>query len=157
MLTGNEAAIFCDPRRATVIQEMIEQDCIRLYDKHNHNKSELKAAIELYEQFIHTEINSLFEACNRFEEILPQHVQNFEEFTAEMDVCGMQPPLAKRKRTTDMYVIYITVQEWLLQGPRSQQFYTMVDIGSFQFQQNQILPNNLVVVPTIPCDFLRKF
>lgn len=129
-------AIFCDRKKQSTILNMIESDCTFLYDYYSRNIQRLKQVIELYEEFITVEINVLFEQSNSFCEIVLTHRGKFKEFIRQIDATEMSFPNAREKRTEDFYIIYITVQEWLLQGPKGQQFYSMVDIDAFKFYEN---------------------
>lgn len=147
--------IFCDRKLQTTILNMIEQDCTRLYDYYNQNKQQLKVAIEYYEEFITTEINELFERSNSFVEIVLTHGANFKEFIRNINTIDMQYQNWYDKRTEDLYVIYVTVQEWLLQGPKGQQFYSMVDIDAFKFYHQWNPSTNRTVAQTVLSHELR--
>lgn len=135
-------AIFCDRKKQSTILNMIESDCTYLYDYYSRNIQRLKQVIEFYEEFITAEINVLFEQSNSFCEIVLTHRGKFKEFIREVDATEMPLSNAREKRTEDYYIIYITVQEWLLQGPKGQQFYSMVDIDAFKFYENWASPTN---------------
>lgn len=130
--------VFCDRKKQSVILEMAKRDCIRLYNCYCRNKQYLKQAIEFYEEFITHEINTIFEHCNSLVEIDQIHKNNFVLFLRGIGVIedGFSMPSKRRKTSEDMYVIYITVQEWLLQGLKGQQFYSIVQIDAFNFYQN---------------------
>lgn len=114
---------------------MIEHDCTMLYDHYHRNKHALKQVIEFYEEFITAEMNILFEQSNSFVEIVLTHREHFKEFIRRVEGVEMQIQNGHDKRTEDYFIIHITVQEWLLQGPKGQQFYSMVDIDAFKFYQ----------------------
>lgn len=128
--------IFRDEKKQSLILNMIEYDCTLLYDKFNYNKSRLRHSIELYEEFITTEINTLFEQSNTFVEIVLSHRTNFKEFMLDIDLDEIRLQNGHDSVTNQQFVIYITLQEWWLQGPKGQQFYLMVDIDVFRFHQN---------------------
>lgn len=125
--------IFFDRKKQVIILNMIEHDCIQLFGRYGGNKDRLKEVIEMYEEFIHAEINSLFDQCNSFIEIVQMHGNHFMVFMGQIDNGRKQIPMI---RTEGPFVIFITVQEWLLQGPKGHRFYTMVDIDSFKFYPN---------------------
>lgn len=122
-----------DRKKQSTILTMIEHDCTLLYEYYHQNLDRLKRVIEFYEEFITMEINTLFEQSNSFVEIVLTHRTNFREFIRNVN---MQSPNAYKSRTETFYVLYITVQEWLLYGPKGQQFYSMVDIDAFKFYQS---------------------
>lgn len=127
---------FCDRKKQSTILTMIGHDCTLLYDYYHQNVERLKQVIEFYEDFITKEINALFEQSNSFIEIVLTHRTNFKDFIRNVNAVDMQLPNAFKTRTETLYVLYITVQEWLLQGPKGQQFYSMVDIDAFKFYQS---------------------
>lgn len=127
--------IFFDRKKQSTLLNLIENDCGVLYDHFHHNKDRLKQIIELYEEFMTIEMNQIFELCNGFTEILLQHRQNFRGFLQNITSTVDQRYTngVANGRIDDMFVIFITIQEWLLQGPKGQQFYLMVDIDAFRF------------------------
>lgn len=130
--------IISDRKKQSTILKMIADDCTVMYNYYYQNKDDLKNAIEIYEEFIIVEINRLFEPANSFADITHNHQRNFIDF---MQSAGSYDPYdvpnqrAKRRRTDRFYVIYITVQDWLLHGQKGPQIYSMVDISAFKFYQ----------------------
>lgn len=141
--------MYSDRKKQTTILNMIEHDCTQMYDRYGRNKDFLKYAIECYEEFIHAEINSLFEQSNSFSQIIFTHRNHFKEFIDHIYTFDMMPTNAKQRRMEDMYIIYTTVQEWLLQGPKGHHFYTMVDIDAFKFYKNWNSAPTQIITQTV--------
>lgn len=141
--------IFCDRKKQSTILTMIEADCTLLYDYYHKNVERLRQVIEFYEEFITTEINALFEQSNSFVEIVLTHRTNFKEFIRNVNEDDMQIPNAFKCLKDFFFVIYITVQEWFLQGPKGQQFFSMVDIDAFKFYPSSEPASNTFAAQTV--------
>lgn len=144
--------IFCDRKKQSIILEMAKADCVHLYDCYGRNKRCLKQAIDYYEEFITVEINTIFERCNSLTEIDHVHECNFALFLQNIggvEDDGLSMPKKQRKMEEDMYVIYITVQEWWLQGLKGQQFYSIVEIDAFYFTQGHNSSANKAIAHTV--------
>lgn len=144
-------AIFRDQNRQNFILEMIKADCqclVKLF-----SKQYLMQVFENYEEFMIQEINKLFEQCNSFDEIVLTHQGNFLAFVQyvkeNVDLYEMPTPPKRVKLTEDFYVIYITMQEWLLRGARGQHFYSMLNIDAFNFDRQFNPPITKTVALTV--------
>lgn len=127
--------IISDRNKNSIILKMIEDDCTQLYNYYCLNQDELKGALEIYEEFITVEINRVFELANSFNDIMIAHQISFYGFLQSMGIYNVPQPQAKRQRTDRFFVIYISVQNWLLHGQKGPQFYSMVDIDAFNYQE----------------------
>lgn len=136
-----------DRKQISIILNLIKIDCADLYRQFRTNKIKLKQAIELYEEFATEQINVLFQNCNNFSDVVKSHRKKFQEFRDEIsqqnDEIAFQPNGAHAD--DDIYVIFISLQPWLIEGPKcGQQFYFMIDIDSFQYARH--LSNGLRTV-----------
>lgn len=98
----------------------------------------MKQVLEYYMEFVTSEINHLFKHIKCFDEIASTHRNHFKEFIRKVDADVIQFPNFYKKRKEDLFIIYITVQEWLLNG---RQFYLTVDIDAFSFYQ-ELIPSS---------------
>lgn len=133
-----------DQKQISIILNLIKFDCTILYKKYQSKKTELKEAIELYEEFMTDEINGLFQNNTNFSDIVRNHNKKFLEFCDEIAI-EIDETTAKQnghKVDEDIYAFFISLQQWLIQGPKGgQQFFFMIDIDSFNYTQK--LPNAL--------------
>lgn len=133
-----------DRKQISLILNLIKIDCTDLYGKFHQIKSQLKQAIERYEEFMTNEINdTLFQCNNNFSEVVLNHRAKFSKFIVEiseaiLDNAAQQQPVPTTNGTTHdsgIYVLFIALQHWLVQGPKGHQFYFMIDIDSFNYTQ----------------------
>lgn len=137
MLTDEQGSvIFHDHDEWSTVLNLIGSDCAFIYDYYQQNIPQMKRVLEFYVEFITSEINHLFKLTNCFDKIAAIHRIHFKEFIRKVDANVMQLPYS-HKRTEDLYIIYISVQEWLLNG---RQFYLTVDIDAFSFYQDREPP-----------------
>lgn len=128
-------------KQISIILNLIKCDCIALYQQFRMKKPQLKQAIELYEEFMIDEINALFPNSNSFSEIVLNHRKKFATFVDEkakliLDDATLQNPISNGTLTDEsLHVLYMSLQEWLIQGPKGQQIYFMIDIDSFNYTQ----------------------
>lgn len=129
-----------DRKQISIILNLVKFDCIDLYRKFRANKVHLKQAIELYEEFMTNEINTLFQYNNNFSDIVLSHRNKFSTFNDEIlktiygDALEQQHQISNGISSDDnIYVLFIALQQWLVQGPKGQQFYFMIDIDSFSY------------------------
>lgn len=138
-------------KQISIILNLIKRDCVDLYGEFHLKKPQLKHAIELYEEFMTQEINTLFVSSNRFSEIVLKHRENFKEFVKSVTKEIILDDGTPQETVTNgisvdgsVYVMFISLQEWLIQGPKCQQFYYMIDIDSFRYsQRNEIRDCNI--------------
>lgn len=125
-----------DRKQISLILNLIKFDCADLYRKFYQKKTALKGAIERYEEFMTIEINdSLFQCNNTFSEIVLNHRAKFTKFIEEISDANQQTATTSKGTAHDsgIYVLYISLQHWLVQGPKGQQFCFMIDIDSFNY------------------------
>lgn len=139
--------IKTDRKQISLILNLIKIDCSDLYGKFHQKKSQLKQAIERYEEFMTNEINdTLFQCNNNFSDVVLNHRTKFskfiEEFSADIldnassDQPQQQQPVTNGKSyDNSIYVLFISLQHWLVQGPKGQHFCFMIDIDSFNYTQ----------------------
>lgn len=127
-----------DRKQISIALNLIKFDCIELYERFNADKTKLKRAIELYEEFMTEDINTLFQCNNSFSDIVLNHRNKFNTFidTAATEILGDAISQLNGNFTDDsVHVLFISLQEWFLQGLKGQQFYFMLDIDSFNLTQ----------------------
>lgn len=131
-------------KQISIILGLLKIDCNDLYKIFHANKTQLKHAIEVYEEFMTSEINTLFPNNNNFSEIVLNHRKKFEVFIDEATTKIFNDAVPYQNGTSgdNIDVLYITLQEWLTQGPKGQQFYFMIDINFFKFSEKQNNINN---------------
>lgn len=133
--------------------ELIKSDCTYLFNCYGVNPQCFETVLEYFEHFIIREINTLFEECNSFDEIVLTHQINLVAFVQyvekNIDLCEMPTPAKRVKLTKDLFVIYITVQEWLLRGAKGQQFYSMVNVDAFNFCRKYVPPVTKTAAQTV--------
>lgn len=118
-------------KQISIISNLIKCDCVDLYRKFRMKKPQLKQAIECYEEFMMEEINTLFENNNSFSEIVLNHRKKFLLFIEEKanqilgDATVHQSTTNGTSIDESIYVLFISLQEWLIQGPKGQQFYLL--------------------------------
>lgn len=128
-------------KQISIILNLIKRDCVDLYEKFRLKKPQLKHAIELYEEFMTQEINTLFVSSNKFSEIVLKHRDNFKMFIDKTVEIILGDARTEETVTNGIsvdksdYVMFISLQEWLIQGPKCKQFYFMIDIDSFRYSQ----------------------
>lgn len=138
-----------DRKQVSIILNLIKLDCVALYTKFHHKKPVLKRAIEQYEEFIMIEINgALFNNNNNFSDIVMNHRGNFQKFVDELfkdevdnltnghgQQNGQQNGQPNGVIGSGTYAMCISLQEWLLQGVKGQQFYFAIDIDAFNLKK----------------------
>lgn len=127
-----------DRKQISIVLNLIKWDCTDLYKRFYANKTQLKQAIELYEEFMTDEINSLFQCNNNFSDIVRNHQKQFKTFIEKTSTEILGEIIAKPNGNVaddSDYVLFISLQEWLTQGPKGQQFCFMIDIDSFNLTQ----------------------
>lgn len=127
-----------DRKQISIVLNLIKCDCTDLYKRFHANKIQLKQAIELYEEFMTDEINSLFQCNNNFSDIVRNHQKQFKTFIEKICTEILSEIIVESNgNVTDYsdYVLFISLQEWLTQGPKGQQFCFMIDIDSFNLTQ----------------------
>lgn len=148
--------IFCDKNKQNFILEMVKDDCRYLFKC--YPLEHLMPIIEYYEEFMIEEINKLFEQCNSFNEVAATHQIDFAGFLriieTNVDMCEMTSPPKRVKLTEDLYVIYITMQEWLLRGAKGQQFYSMLNIDAFNFDRQFNPAITKIAAQTVFCQLI---
>lgn len=161
-MSNNErlAEIFREQNKQNFILEMVINDCQNLMIL---EKQYLVPVIECYEEFMIKEINKLFEPCNSFDEIAVIHQINFREFLRMlMRMCGaidkgcdLLTSPEHVKLTEDLYVIYITLQEWQILGPKGYYFYSMLNINAFNFSDQP--PITKSTFQTVFCQSVDRY
>lgn len=131
-----------DRKKISILLNLIKFDCKDVYKKFRTNKIQLKHAIELYEVFMTNEINELFLCNNNFSDIVLSHRKKFENFIENtfQPILDAMSSKGNDNFNNDIYVLFISLQEWYIQGPKGQQFYFMIDIDSFNFTQLKSRP-----------------
>lgn len=127
-----------DRKQISIILNLIKLDCVDLYKKFRIKKPQLKQAIELYEEFMTHEINTMFQCNNNFSDIVLRHRKKFQSFIDTTSAQILVETIAQRNGNVaddSVYVLFISLQEWFTQGPKGQQFYFMIDIDSFNYNQ----------------------
>ncbi|XP_055314184.1 double-stranded RNA-specific editase Adar-like [Sitodiplosis mosellana] len=127
-----------DRKQISIALNLIKFDCIQLYKRFYAKKTQLKRAIELYEEFMSDDINTLFQCNNRFSEIVLNHQKKFQTFieTTTTQIFGEEISQPNETVADDsVYVLFISLQEWFTQGLKGQQFCFMIDIDSFNLTQ----------------------
>lgn len=132
---------FNDGKRLSLIKSMLQHDCTIIYDCFQGNRIFLKMCIELYEEFIIKEINTLFENSNSFGEIVQKHQHNFEEFLQSFRR-EINENVSFRGAGNTMYVIYVKIINWFYQGLKGQNCYTMVEIDAFDYHKYKYLADD---------------
>lgn len=112
-------------KQILIILSLIRSDCIKINAKFNNKKAELFKIIKKYEEFIFSEINSIFQQNNHFSGIVRQHRKNFTEFLENN--CA-KVTTSDDAQNNSQICLHISVQEWLLQGQKGQQFRYLIDI-----------------------------
>lgn len=122
-----------DRKQISIILNLIRFDCIELYGKFHKQKIKLNHAIELYEEFMCEEINCIFQISNGFSEIVLTHRKRFIKFMDETNKLINNGTVEQNGfvENENKYVLHISLQQWLLQGPKGQYFYFIIDIDSF--------------------------
>lgn len=134
-----------DRKQISIILNLIKIDCVNLYKKFGAKETKLKQVIELYEEFMTEETNGLFQKNNKFSDIVLNHQKHFLTFLDEIpqETGELATHQDKSIADNDIYVLYISLQQWLLQGQKdSQQFYFMIDIDPFNYTQHKKHPVN---------------
>lgn len=148
-----------DPKQVSIILNIVKLDCCDLYKAFCAKKTQLKHAIELYEEFMTEEINTLFQCSNKFSEIVLNHRKNFNAFIDEAKTTIVEQNVFVPDDS--VYVLFISLQEWLLQGSKGQQFYFIIDIDSFNYTQFMDFQRFAVNLPKVlirlRCDILRNW
>lgn len=129
--------------RISIILNLVRSDCEELYKRFHSKKTKLKYAIELYEEYISEEVNNIFQANNNFSDIVRCHNKSFLQFIDKLcwEMCkkdSTPPDTVTANDNEDdesKYVLHISLQEWLLQGPKGQYFYFVIDIDSFNLTE----------------------
>lgn len=123
-----------------LIFNLIRGDCIKLNEKYCNDRRSLIDIIRVYEEFIFGEINSIFRVNNDFSGIVRCHRQNFDAFLANN--CG--PPNDTPGKSK--FCVHVSIQEWLIQGQRGQQFQYLVDVDCLDNPQQMQSGANLTVL-----------
>lgn len=125
-----------DRKQISIILNLMKFDCVDLYKKFHTQKSQLKQALELYETFMTDEINTLFQCNNNFSDMVMNHRKKFQTFIDDITTTIVAGQIQTNGKTADdkFYVIFISLQEWFIQGCKGQQFYFMIDIDSFGYK-----------------------
>lgn len=147
-----------DRKQISIALNLIKVDCIELYNRFYANKTQLKRAIELYEEFMTEDINTLFQCNNSFSDIVLSHRNKFNKFidTAATEILGDAISQPNGNFTDDsVYVLFISLQEWFLQGFKGQQFYFMLDIDSFNLTQYMDFENFSIATQKV-CTLYKK-
>lgn len=138
-----------DKKQMSVILNLIKLDCNDLYKNFHYKKTTLKQAIEEYEEFMVHEINSLFNDNNNFSGIVIGHRNNFQKFfndfrPVQVDLEPLENGNTVKVNGLDesVYAMCISVQEWLLQGAKGQQFYFLINIDAFNLTKQAALMRN---------------
>lgn len=138
-----------DKKQISIILNLMKLDCIDLYKKFHYKKTTLKQAIEEYEEFMTHEINSIFNDNNNFSGIVITHRNKFQKFLDDfrpvyMDLEPLENGNAVKENGLDdsVYTMCISVQEWLLQGAKGQQFYFLINIDAFNLTKQAGLMRN---------------
>lgn len=126
-------------KQICVILSLIKLDCIDLYQTFRTNKVQLKSAIESYEEFMTDEINTIFRCNKNFSDIVLKHRNQFKKFVGEIlkqiSINSTSQANVVSSSDDSVYVIFISVQEWLTQGPKGQEFLFVIDIDSFNLSK----------------------
>lgn len=125
--------------KISIILNLIKSDCGVVYERFYSKKTKLKYAIELYEEYMSEEINSIFHVNNNFSDIVRYHQKSFSKFIDKLGEELLKSNSTQSDIVTEngnlddesKYVLHISLQEWLLQGPKGQYFYFVIDIDSF--------------------------
>lgn len=139
-----------DKKQMSIILNLMKLDCVDLYKKFHYKKTTLKQAIEEYEEFMTEEINSLFNDNNNFSGIVISHRNNFQKFSDDFRPVHVDSEPLENGNTVQVnglddsvYAMCISVQEWLLQGAKGQQFYFLINIDAFNLtKQAGLMRNN---------------
>lgn len=125
-----------------IIFNLIRGDCIELNAKFHNNRRSLNNIIKVYEEFIFGEINSIFRVNDEFSGIVRSHRRNFAEFLANN--CGSSTKgHVDSTQDQSKICLHVSIQEWLLQGQRGQQFQYLVDIDCLSYPQEAQAGANL--------------
>lgn len=137
-----------DLKQISIILNLIKIDCADLYKTFRGNKTQLKQAIEQYEEFVTDEINkTLFQNNTNFSDIVRNHRRNYSEFLDEF-VKKSDAIANHQNATDDSYVFFISLQNWFIDGSKcGQQFYFTIDIDSFKYNKSNC-SNGLAKVKT---------
>lgn len=131
-----------DRKQVSIILNLIKLDCSELYKKFHYKKQQLKQAIEKYEEFMTIEINNIFNTNNNFSGIVISHRCNFQKFLSELFKDDTDEQTNGFTDET-VYALCISLQEWLLQGAKGQQFYFLMSIDAFNLtKQMELLRNS---------------
>lgn len=137
----NILCVKTNRKHVSLILNLIRKDCIHLYQKYFYHKVVLKKAIEFYEEFMINEINTLFERNDDFSGIVITHAQHFDKFV-QHSLSALNSDIEKYENEVidnSTYVLFISLQEWLLQSPKGQRFYFMLDIDAFNYSKLSVL------------------
>lgn len=135
-----------DRKQVSIILNLIKLDCTELYKVFHYNKPMLKRSIEQYEEFMTIEVNAMFNINNNFSGIVISHRGNFQKFLDEL--CNTNAESGTETKVNGsiddcQYAMCISLQEWLLQGAKGQQFYFLLSIDAFNLtQQMDVLKNS---------------
>lgn len=142
---------------------MIRDDCIKLNAKYYNNRQHLSDIIRTYEEFIYNEINTIFKVTNRFSDIVRSHRNHFNKLFLAINCAGTNGNGDNQQIDHTKFCVHISVQEWLLQGQKGQQFQYLVDIdclnygGEARFNDNSTVSNTLSNIQMIDQHLFRHF
>lgn len=116
-------------KKFSMILNLVKDDCVYLYRKYSPHKIALENAIEIYEEFMSNEINALFEKSysTHCSNIALKHGANFRKFADELTIAD-ESFSNDIDGDDDIFVMFIVLQEYLLQGTKGEQFHLAVDI-----------------------------
>lgn len=141
-------------KQIAIISSLIRSDCIVLYRNFGAIKTQLKSAIELYEEFMTDEVNALFQCNKNFSDIVLKHRIKFNQFVEETAAQFTNETVSHTNGNgasadDNVYVLFISLQEWLTQGPKGQQFYFMIDIDAFNLTKLMKCPTPTNATPKV--------
>lgn len=120
-------------KQILIILSMIRNDCIKLNAQYYHNRHHLSDIIQMYEEFIYNEINTIFKENNKFSDIIRNHRTNFNK-TFLVNNCAETNGIGDNHLMDDSKLcLHISVQEWFLQGQKGHQFQYIVDIDCLEY------------------------
>lgn len=127
-----------DRKQISLVLNLIRKDCVDLYKTFRAVKTRLNHAIGLYEEFMTDELNTMFQCNNSFSDIVLNHRKHFQTFLDGTSTKIVNDTVPHQNGTCEdnIDVLFISLQEWLTQGPKGQQFYFMIDISSFKYTTN---------------------
>lgn len=125
--------------------KLIKDDCVGLQKIYYPNLSALKSAVESYEEYMTIEINSLLKADSSFgwSDVESNHKTNFNDFVERLPIrsnLNRKKPANGNASDGCFFVILISVQEWLLQAPKGEKFYFVLEINTLNFSNNSLPP-----------------